>query len=92
MKVSRNERICRKYIQTRQKIATNEEQLKIQDPLRFVVPPTDSFEPQTGLAGELEELKKLQGFIGVQGTNVLHLAEVWASTDNIGNWFYREEL
>ena len=37
------------------------------------------WEPQTGVAGTLEELKKLQGFINVQGTNVRHLAEVWAS-------------
>ena len=47
--------------QTRQRIATIEEQLRTQNPLRFVVPPTDFFEPQTGLAGALEELKKLQG-------------------------------
>ena len=74
--------VYRKYIQTSLRIATIEEQLRIYDLLWF----TASFwEPQTGLAGTLEELKKLQGFIDVQGTNVLHLAEVWASTDNIGN-------
>ena len=71
-----------KYIQTRQWIATIEEQLLIYDLLWIKA---SFWEPQTGVAGALEELKKLLGFIVVQGTNALHLAEVWASTDNIGN-------
>ena len=61
----------RKYIQTRQRIATIEEQLLIYDLLWIKA---SFWEPQTGIAGALEELKKLQGSIDVQGTNVLHLA------------------
>ena len=75
----------RKYIQTTQRIVTIEEQFRTNDLLWFVVLPASFWEPQTGTAGTLEELKDLQGLIDVQETNILHLAEVWASTDNIGN-------
>ena len=47
----------RKYIQTRQSIATIEKQLRIDDLLWFVVLQASFWEPQTGVAGALEELK-----------------------------------
>ena len=47
----------RKYIQTTQRIVTIEEQLRTNDLLWFVVLPASFWEPQTGVAGALEELK-----------------------------------
>ena len=66
----------RKYIQTRQSIATIEEQLQIDDLLWFVVLPANFWEPQTGVFEALEELK-----IDGQRANVLHLATLWAATE-----------
>ena len=53
----------RKYIQTRQGIATIEEQLQINDLLWFTAVPASFWEPHAGVAGALEELKMLQGLI-----------------------------
>ena len=49
----------RKYILTRQRIATIEEQLRTHGHLWFVILLPYFFEPQTGLAGALEEQKML---------------------------------
>ena len=53
----------RKYIQTRQRISTIEEQLRTHYILWFVVLPPDFYKPQNGLAGALEELKMLKSLI-----------------------------
>ena len=63
----------RKYIQTRQRTATIEEQLRIDDLLWFVILPASFWEPQTGVFEALEELKKLKGLIDGQRANILHL-------------------
>ena len=63
----------RKYIQTRQRTATIEEQLRIDDLLWFVILPASFYEPQTGVFEALEELKKLKGLIDGQRANILHL-------------------
>ena len=58
-------------------IATIEEQLQIYDLLWFTALSASFWKPQTGVAGALEKLKKLQGFMDVLGTSVLHLDKVW---------------
>ena len=70
----------RKYIQTRQRTATIKEQLWIDNLLWFTAIPASFWEPHTGVAGALDDLKMLQGLIDGQRVNVLHLDEVWAST------------
>ena len=49
-----------KYIKTRQKVATIEEQLQTHDLLWFVTLPLDFWKPQTGLAETLVELNILK--------------------------------
>ena len=65
----------RKYIKTRQRIATLEEQFITYDLLWFVLLPLDFFKPQTGLAGALKELNILKDLIDGQRTNILHIAQ-----------------
>ena len=71
----------RKYIQTRQRILTIEEQLQTKELLWFVVLPASFWEPQISVTGTLEELRMLQGRIDEQRTAVLHAAEVWAAAE-----------
>jgi len=52
--------VYRKYIKTRQKVATIEEQLQTHDLLWFVMVPLDFWKPQTGLAETLVELNILK--------------------------------
>ena len=61
-----------KYLQTRQRIATIEEQLQTKELLWFVVLPASFWAPNTGVAGAKEELKMLQGRIDGQRAAVLH--------------------
>ena len=70
-----------KYLQTRQRIATIEEQLQTKELLWFVVLPASFWAPNTGVAGAKEELKMLQGRIDGQRAAVLHAAEVWAAAE-----------
>ena len=70
-----------KYLQTRQRIATIEEQLRTDDLLWFTAIPASFWAPNTGVAGALEELKMLQGLIDRQRAAVLHAVEVWAATE-----------
>ena len=67
------------YIQTRRRIATIKEQLRIDDLLWFTAVPASFWRPHTGVAGALEELRMLQGLIEGQRAAVLHAAEVWAA-------------
>ena len=69
-----------KYLKTRQRIASIEEQLRTYD-LWFILLPPDFFKPQIELAGALEKLNMLKNLIDGQRANVLHLAEVWSSTN-----------
>ena len=64
------------YIQTRQRIATIEEQLRTNDLLWFTAVPASFWRPHTGVAGALEELRMLQGLIDGQRAAVLDAAEV----------------
>ena len=64
-----------KYLKTRQRIPTIEEQLRTYELLWFVLLPLDFFKPQPGLAGALEELNILKDLIDGQRTNILHLAQ-----------------
>ena len=65
------------YIQTRRRIATIKEQLRIDDLLWFTAVPASFWRPHTGVAGAFEELRMLQGLqIGGQRAVVLHAAEV----------------
>ena len=65
----------------RQKVATIEELVRTHDLLWFVALPASFWEPLTELFEALEELKMLKGLIDEQRANILHLAEVWASTE-----------
>ena len=56
----------RKYIQTRQRIFTIEEQLRTNELLWFEVLPASFWEPQTSVTETLEELRMLQGLIDGQ--------------------------
>ena len=69
------------YIQTRQRIATIEEQLQTDDLLWFTAVSASFWRPHTGVAEALEELRMLQGLINGQRAAVLHAAEVWAAAE-----------
>ena len=61
-----------KYIQTRQRILTIEEQLRTNEFLWFVLLPASFWETQTSVTGTLEELRMLQGLMDRQRAAVLH--------------------